>query len=123
MVVATFEMKMRHFWIGIFAAVPGFLLLLITMPLMGSLSIIWLIIVEAAVFFLIERRSRSGLKLRTFQALIDRSRSDVGVFQLCGRPVEVSDSAFGSITEMTVPVKDSRDSKDAFVSLDSLVGA
>lgn len=122
MVFATVEMKMRHFWIGVFAAAPGALLLLITWPLLGSLGVFWIVLTEAAAFFLIEKRSRDGLRLRTFQSLLDKSRSDVNVFQLCGQPVEVSDSAFGSITETTVAVKDKPD-EPTFISLDQLAGA
>jgi hypothetical protein len=103
-VIGTVEMKWRTFWIAAFALVPGGLLTAIFFPLLNTWAFLWLFVVEGAAFYLIERRSREGLKLRTYQAFLDKRKSQSGTFFLCGQPIEVSGTEFGTIRQITAPV-------------------
>lgn len=104
-VIGTVEMKWRTFWIAALALVPGGIITAIFYPFVNVWAFLWLFVVEAAAFFLIERRSREGLKLRTYQTMFDKKRSNVNTFFLCGQPIEVSGTGFGTIRQITAPVK------------------
>lgn len=104
MIVATLEMKMRTFWIGLAAAVPGLILTALFYPLVGIWALTWLVLTEAAAFFLIEKRTADGLRLRTYQTLLDKKRSNKDTFYLCGQPVDVGSTEFGKIQQITAPV-------------------
>ncbi|MET4144035.1 hypothetical protein [Arthrobacter sp. UYCo732] len=113
-VIGTVEMKWRTFWIAVFAMVPAGVLTAIFFPMLGSYAMLWIPIVQAAAFVLIERRSKDGLQLRTYQAMFDKKRSAVNTFYLCGQPVDVSGETFGTIRQITVPVyRDEGDSRPA----------
>lgn len=103
-VIGTVEMKWRTFWIAVFAMAPAGILAALFAPMIGVFSFLWIPIVEAAAFFLIERRSKDGLQLRTYQAMFDKKRSNVNTFYLCGQPVDVSGEQFGTIRQISVPV-------------------
>jgi hypothetical protein len=103
-VIGTVEMKWRTFWIAVFAMVPGGILTGIFFPMLNVWALLWIPAVEAAAFLLIERRSKEGLRLRTYQAMFDKKRSNVNTFYLCGQPVDVSGETFGTIRQITVPV-------------------
>lgn len=113
MIVATLEMKMRTFWIALAAAVPGLILTALFYPMVGLFAMAWLALTEAAAFFLIERRTADGLRLRTYQTLLDKKRSNQGTFYLCGQPIDVGGSEFGTIQQITAPVH--REEQDADV--------
>lgn len=102
-VIGTVEMKMRTFWIGVIALVPGAILAGIFFPLLNAWSLLFIAAVEGAAFWLIEKRAKDGLKLRTYQAMFDKKRSDVGTFYLCGTPIDVSGTQFELIRTSTAP--------------------
>lgn len=111
-VIGTVEMKWRTFWIGVFAMVPGGILTAVFFPMLNTWALLWFPIVVGAAFMLIERRSKEGLQLRTYQAMFDKKRSNVNTFYLCGQPVDVSGERFGTIRQVTVPVyRDEDDSR------------
>lgn len=119
MIVATVEMKFRSFWIALIALVPGFILMMMFFPLIDSWSMLWVAIVEFAAFFLIERRTTDGLRLRTYQAMFDKKRSNLNVFYLCGQPIEVQGTPYGTIQQITAPVhREKTDSIEAIFDND-----
>lgn len=103
-VIGTVEMRLRTFWIAVIALIPGAILTAITFFFVQEWSFLCIPAVEAAAFYLIERRSTDGLRLRTYQHLLDRKRAVNGVFFLCGQPIEVTGQSFGTIRQITVPV-------------------
>ena len=76
MIVATMEMKMRTFWIALAAAVPGLILTALFYPMVGIWALAWLALSEGAAFFLIEKRTADGLRLRTYQTLLDKAYTE-----------------------------------------------
>ena len=104
MIVATMEMKMRTFWIALAAAAPGLILTALFYPMIGIWAMVWLALTEGAAFFLIEKRTSDGLRLRTYQTLLDKKRSNKDTFYLCGQPVDVGSTQFGKIQQITAPV-------------------
>ena len=113
-VIGTVEMKWRTFWIAVLAMVPGGILAAIFFPMLQSWALLWIPLVEGAAFLLIERRSREGLRLRTYQAMFDKKRSNINTFHLCGQPVHVGGEGFGTIRQITVPVhRDGEESRPA----------
>lgn len=103
-VIGTVEMKWRTFWIIVFSMAPAGILTAVFFPLLQSWSFLWIPIVIGAAFFLFDRRSKDGLRLRTYQAMFDKRRSNVNTFFLCGQPIEVAGEEFGTIRQLTVPV-------------------
>ena len=113
-VIGTVEMKWRTFWIAAIAMVPAGILTAVFFPMLQSWALLWIPLVEGAAFLLIERRSKEGLKLRTYQAMFDKKRSNVNTYYLCGMPVDVTGEQFGTIRQITVPVyRDEDDSRPA----------
>ncbi|ACL42373.1 hypothetical protein Achl_4422 (plasmid) [Pseudarthrobacter chlorophenolicus A6] len=113
-VIGTVEMKWRTFWIAVIAMVPAGILTAFFFPMLQSWAMLWIPLVEGAAFLLIERRSKDGLRLRTYQAMFDKKRSAVNTFYLCGMPVDVTGETFGTIRQITVPVhRDADDSRPA----------
>lgn len=104
-VIGTVEMKWRTFWIGIFALIPGGFLTLMFFFLIREWAFLWIPIVEIAAFYLIERRTGDGLNVRTYQAIVDKKKSNINTFYLCGQPVDIEDDKHGIIRQITVPVK------------------
>lgn len=103
-VIGTVEMRLRTFWIGLGALVPGAILTACFYPVIGVYSFLLVPLAEFAAFYLIERRTREGLRLRTYQAMNDKRRAKDGVFYLCGQPLEVTETPFGTIQQISVPV-------------------
>lgn len=113
-VIGTVEMKWRTFWIAVFAMVPAGILTALFFPMLQSWALLWIPLIEGGAFLLIERRSKEGLKLRTYQAMFDKKRSAVNTFYLCGMPVDVTGETFGTIRQITVPVhRDDDDTRPA----------
>lgn len=110
-VIGTVEMKWRTFWLTVLSLIPGGILTACFFPLLDVWAFLWLPIVTGGAFFMIERRSREGLGLRTYQGLLDRKKSSVNQFFLCGQPIEVGAAEYGTIRQITVPVP--RDEKRA----------
>lgn len=103
-VIGTVEMRLRTFWVGALAAVPGGILSAIFFPIFNVWAFLWMPVVIAAAFYLFERRTRDGLGLRTYRALLDKKSSNSNTFFLCNQPIEVGVADFGTIRQITVPV-------------------
>ena len=77
------------------------------------MAFIWLFIGQAALlvipttigaaFYLIERRTRSGLRLRTYQAALDKRRAVVNLFLCCGVPVDPSQNSVRLLKSSSAP--------------------
>lgn len=116
MVVATFEMKWRSFWIALIAFVPGAALTAMFYPLLDAYAMLWIVATEAAAFVLIEQRAKEGLGLRRYQAILDKKKSSQSTFYLCGQPLQLEGETFGIIQQITAPVprKEDLDVLDLF---------
>lgn len=112
MIIMTVEMKWRSFWIALAAFIPGLILTVIFTPMLGAWALLWLAGIEAAAFYLIERRSKDGLRLRTYQSMFDKKRSNLNVFYLCGSPIEITGTQFGTIQQVTAPVHKTTEDPD-----------
>jgi hypothetical protein len=104
-IIGTFEMRLRTFWLSLASLVPGGILTAVFFPLLDVWAFLWLPIITGGAFYLIERRSREGLGLRTYQGLLDKKNSSVNQFFLCGQPIEVGTAEYGTIRQLTVPVR------------------
>lgn len=102
-VIGTVEMNWRV-WMVLLWTLP--LALMVTAVLFvfaGSAALLAIPLVEGGAIYLIHRRTRSGLKLRTYQAIWDRKRSTVDAFFICGQPIDLSQDRFVSLIGSTVP--------------------
>src|SRR6478672_11346616 len=81
------------------ATVPTALVWLLIGP--SALTVAALIV--AAVFVMVERRTRSGLQLRTYQAMADQRSERIGQFICCGQRVYPSQGGFGLIRRASMP--------------------
>jgi hypothetical protein len=115
MIIATVEMKFRSFWIALIALVPGGILTAMFYPLIDIWAVLWIAIVEGAAFFLIERRTADGLRLRTYEAMFDKKKSNLNNFYLCGQPIQVEGTPYGTIQQITAPV--TRDKTDSIAAI------
>ena len=84
MVIQGFDIPARVFMVMLAAAGPALVITLIGWALVGSYAIVLLPAFLAGVFVLVEGRSRSGLRLRNYQALLDRKRASNGRWFVCG---------------------------------------
>ncbi|MGK3708802.1 hypothetical protein [Arthrobacter sp. IK3] len=103
-VIGTVEMKWRTFWIAVFAMVPGGILTALFYPMLDAWSFLWIAITEALAFYVIERRSKEGLRLRTYQTFFDKKKSNINEFYLCGQRIDVNGEEFGTLRQITAPV-------------------
>lgn len=99
-----FEMQYRHFWIAVIALIPSVIFVAFFWLIMGQFAILWIFVIEGAAFFLIERRKREGLQLRTWQAIRDKSKANVGRLYLCGEPFQAIEESITHFESNTVPL-------------------
>ena len=84
------DVPLRSLIVFLCGLVPAFLMAVFTYLIVGmfSVSILVIGIVEAIVFWFFERRVKTGLRLRTYQAILDERRQVGGVLTLCGIPID-----------------------------------
>ncbi|GAB3176140.1 hypothetical protein GCM10027059_50540 [Myceligenerans halotolerans] len=87
-VVFGLEARQRPLVVALVAALPGLVAMLVLLPVLGEFAVLMLPLVVVAALVLVEMRVRTGLRHRTYQALLDRGRSDAGKFFLCGRRID-----------------------------------
>lgn len=104
-VIASFEMRARHFWVAAGSLVPGLLFLLIMMPLMGQWSIVWPVLFVGVAFLIAETRTRTGLKQRVYKEMLAKKKSRDGEFLLAGHPIDPRSTEFAAITQTAIPLK------------------
>lgn len=103
-IFSGYEMDFRHFWIAVVAAIPGIILTAIFWIILDSYALLFLIAVEVFAFYLIERRVRDGMELRTWQAIRDKRRAAVGRFYVCGSPVSMLEKEILTFKSSTLPL-------------------
>lgn len=103
-IIGTFEMRHRHFWVSVISLAPGLLLMLMLMPAIKEWAVLIPPVTLGLGFLFAEARSRTGLKQRYYKDLIAKAKSNINQFTLAGHPIEVSGAKFGAITATSVPL-------------------
>ncbi|GAB2733284.1 hypothetical protein [Nocardioides pakistanensis] len=107
-VIGTVEFNWRVWMILVWTAPVALLATVTAWPLIGQYAIIMLPLVEGAALWLIHRRTSTGLRLRTYQAINDKRRSNLNQFFLCGHKIDLSEDGFRVLMRNTAPVQPSR---------------
>ena len=104
-VISGFDLPLRGFMIFL-ATLPGALAVtaLLWVLFAGEYALVTIPVVEAAVFWLIETRARSGLRLRTYQTILDSQRAQIGTFFCCWRVIDPLSGRLGVIVASSIPV-------------------
>lgn len=87
------EMSWRVFIVGLLGAFVSLFAMLLAWPIIGQASIFLIPVCIAGFLWLFIRRSTRGLKLRTYEDLLDthRARPLLNEFLLCGQVIGVDD--------------------------------
>ena len=108
-----FDLDRRHFWIIVVASL--FIVPIIAVcygPLkMGVYALLLAPFLYGIPFFLIETRSREGLKLRRYQAMMDSRMSNTGKFIMCGKEIYPATHRPRVLRKLTRPVAGSYQNK------------
>jgi hypothetical protein len=104
-VIQGFDLPFRGVVVAAAAFAVGVLPTVAAVLLVGSWGLGVMAAVQVAVFQLVERRTRGGLHLRTYRALLDRRAGTrtVGQFRCCGVTVDPAPSRFRVVTAASVP--------------------
>lgn len=103
-VLSGIELPRRNVIIVLLAAIPGLFLGLFLWPTFGkTTAMVAFFAIQGAAYWLIERRSKQGMKLRMWQHLLDSSKKVDGKVFICGEPVDVLTAPLGTIRRNTVP--------------------
>ncbi len=87
-------------------ALPTLLVTAVSWSLVGQYGLLVGAGVFGAGWWLIATTSRRGLQRRTFEALLDKRRSDAGQFYMCGRVIDPDLNELGVLMSATVPAPD-----------------
>lgn len=103
-VIQGFDLPFRGVLVAAAAFAVGLLPTLAAVLLVGTWGFAVMAAVQIAVFQLVERRTRGGLHLRTYRALLDKRRGarTVGSFRCCGVTVDPAPAAFRVVTAASV---------------------
>lgn len=94
-IISGFEIGFKTFVLCCIGALPGLALAIVTYPLLGSGSILMIPVGILAILYLFQSRSRDGLKLRTWQTMVDKRKAAINQFFICGEAVDLdADGAF-----------------------------
>ena len=104
-IVQGFDMPFRGVLVAATAFAVGLLPTIAAVLLVGSWGLLVMVAVQLAVFQLVERRTRGGLHLRTYRALLDKRAGSrtVGRFRCCGVTVDPAPAVFRTVTTASVP--------------------
>lgn len=102
-VIQGIDIPARGLLIAGLAAIPALIATVIAWAIVGELGVVMLPIVELAAFWLIETRSRSGLRLRRYQTFYDQHRSISGTFICCGVPIDPLHGTWATVAASSVP--------------------
>jgi hypothetical protein len=104
-VVHGFDLPARGLLIAGLAFVPAVVVAVIAWMMVGELGFLAVPLVEVLAFWLIETRTRSGLRLRTYQALTDKQKAkrEVGKFFVAGRELDPLGGAWFTVRSGSVP--------------------
>ena len=102
-VIGTVEMNWRV-WMILLGAFPlAIISTLILMPFVGISSLLMIPLIEGGAVFAIHRRSRSGLKLRTYQSFYDKRRAVLNQYMLGQQPIDLDLSRFETLYSASAP--------------------
>jgi hypothetical protein len=106
-VIQGFDLPARTLLIAGLAFLPAVVVTLIAWVIVGEVGLLAIPLVEGLAFWLIEARTRSGLKLRTYQALADKRKAkrEVGKFFVAGRELDPLGEEWVAVRSGSVPVR------------------
>lgn len=103
-VISTFEMGLRTAIVLLVGLVPGAMLTGLLLPFFGAYGLIGLPLVEIAVLFLFNSRSKSGMRQYRWRAMADKRQAlDPRTFYLRETPISTSFEDYRSVLVATVP--------------------
>lgn len=102
-VVAGFDAPLRGLLVTGLALAVSALPTAILWLFIGPSALFLSMLAVGAAFYLVESRTRSGLQLRTYQAMIDKRRENIGQFLCCGKAVQPSMSGYGLLVRSSMP--------------------
>ena len=104
-VIQGFDLPFRGVLVAAASFAVGLVPTVLAVLLVGSWGLLVMATVQVAVFQLVERRTRGGLHLRTYRALLDKraGKRTVGRFRCCGITVDPRPAAFRTVTSASVP--------------------
>jgi hypothetical protein len=104
-VISGWDVPLRGFLVFLAALPVGLALTAIFWVLFaGEYALAVIPVVEIAVFWLVETRGRSGLRLRTYQTILDSQRAQIGTFFCCWRVIDPLAGRLGVIVASSIPV-------------------
>lgn len=116
-VIQGFDLPMRGLMIFGIGLLPALLVTMIAWIALGEYALVAIPLVEGGIFWLIESRTRDGLHLRKYQALLDQRKAQTDVFVMCGETFDPAGSQLRTVRSNTVTV----DRPDASVRLGEII--
>ena len=102
-VIQSFDVPLQSFVLVICGAVAALPFVALLFPLLGFFALFGIGMFELAVFWLFRWRSRSGLRLKNYQTLLDRRRSKVGQILVCGQPYDFTRGIAITLVSSSLP--------------------
>lgn len=102
-VILRTDLPRRAVVITVVTVAASFLPTVVLWSLMGPWALFFPAAAVLAAFYLIERRTATGLHLRTYQAMWDRRKSVSGKFICCGVEIQPRMSGYGHIVQAAMP--------------------
>ena len=98
-VIQGFDLPFRGVLVAAVGFAVGLLPTVAAVLVVGTWGLAVMAAVQVAVFQLVERRTRGGLHLRTYRALLDKRRGGrtVGRFRCCGVTVDARPAVFRTV--------------------------
>lgn len=106
-IVGGIEVSLRPFAVGVAGFVFGIIPAASTWSLLGSRAGVIPVVTAALAWWLFERRSRRGLRLRTWQTVRDHTlaRPYLNQFMLCGKVIHLEGQAPGALSKSSTPAQ------------------
>lgn len=102
-VIGTVEFNWRVWMILVWTSPLAVIVTIILWAFIGQLALVGLPLVEGGALWLIHRRTRHGLRLRTYQAMWDKRKATLNQFFLCGQPIEINQSDYRKVMDNVAP--------------------
>lgn len=103
-IVQGFDVPWRNVMITGCALIVGLIPMAFMWMFVGQVAIFVIPITIGIAFYVIERRTRSGLRLRTYEAALDKRRAVVNLFLCCGVPVDPSQNSVRLLKSSSAPL-------------------
>lgn len=102
-VIQSFDVPLQSLVLTICGAVVALPFVAVFFPLLGFFALFGIGVFELGVFWLFRWRSRSGLRLKNYQAILDRRRSHVGQILVCGQPYDFTIGRAITVVSSSMP--------------------